>query len=25
VQKFRPKHNADPTKLVGQELHYPPR
>jgi sugar lactone lactonase YvrE len=23
VQKFRPKPNADKTKLVGQELRYP--
>jgi sugar lactone lactonase YvrE len=23
VQKFRPKANADKTKLVGQELRYP--
>jgi len=24
VQKFRPKPNADRSKLVGQELRYPP-
>ena len=24
VQKFRPKPGADPAKLVGQELRYPP-
>ena len=23
VQKFRPKPNADPAKVVGQELRYP--
>jgi DNA-binding beta-propeller fold protein YncE len=25
VQKFTPKPNADPTKVIGQEPHYPPR
>ena len=25
VQKFRPKPGADKAKVIGQELHYPPK